>query len=1100
MANTLFATEQYEDRSVTGGKIALTTILNENISATADIARTKILNTAVTEGDGGTVTGTISISGGTLILPQGTTLPSSGLVEGQIFWKTDTNQLFVFDGTIFQDAGGAHAFGGAEHIADTLANVNSKISDATIDDSSAARTPLAHASSHSNAGSDEITAENLGTASTDVSRALRPDGAGGLAFSDLAHSDLTGIGVNDHHNEDHASRHSNGGTDEVTVENLGTVSTDVSTALRPDGAGGLAFSDVAHADLTGVGIDDHHNRDHVLATTVGLGATHTTSGLTVGQVLRASGATAAVFAVLQHSDLGGIGVNDHHARDHALGGATHIADTLANLNTKISDATLDDSSSARTPVAHEASHISGGSDPFLSTDVLEVAVKRIQTTTGPTILTVGAIAEDEALVRSGSTLVGSSRRARSVFVKVRNETGSIIAVGKLITVTGFSVAEGRPLVSLADKDDPTKRPAIAITTEAIANNGNSDLALAVGTATGIDTSSFSINDQLVLGNSGNFSRPPPDVDPFTGEIQLVGSTTRIDVSLGEVYVTLASGLLPMTAAQFFATKEITPTGSVTGGNITRATGLNVDVAAGEGFVNDGTEVFRPIWSAVTNLLLTANDTNFIFVDKDGVVQASVSEPSLATNVLLGDAITDASSVILLANHAAIVGQRAARLHTYVEEVVGSVAVSGITTTKDAIALRLQVDAGTFYTHDFRVTVPATDPITFTYWFRDGSGGFTQVAGSTLIDKDNWDDGTGVLNSLVAGEWKKDLLFVVSTGIGLVEYHVFYGQEVFTSQSEAEAGNLPAAATDVVGNGVRSGGIVIEGASATIASVVDVRPFIGQLAPGTTAVSDHGLLSGLSDDDHPIYLPTDGSRPMAGTLDMGANPISNVGLVDGVDVSAHASRHSNAGADEITVENLGTVSTDVSAALRPNGSGGLAFSDIAHSDLTGVGVDDHHARDHAATHSNSGADEIEVEALGTAETDTSLALKPDGAGGLVFGSTVGNINTVTTTDGTVTTIATIAIPDNTVVLIKIDVVGRRTDSADRAGYMRNALVYREAAGSATIQGTIDSSFTRESSAPWDATISVSGNNALVTVKGNTGHTVDWKSIHTIEEIA
>jgi len=42
---------------------------------------------------------------------------------------------------------------------------------------------------------------------------------------------------------------------------------------------------------------------------------------------------------------------------HNLGGAEHSADTLANLNAKVSDATLDDSSDPRTPSAHTiASH------------------------------------------------------------------------------------------------------------------------------------------------------------------------------------------------------------------------------------------------------------------------------------------------------------------------------------------------------------------------------------------------------------------------------------------------------------------------------------------------------------------------------------------------------------------------------------------------------------------------------------------------------------------------------------------------------------------------------------------------------------------------
>lgn len=59
----------------------------------------------------------------------------------------------------------------------------------------------------------------------------------------------------------------------------------------------------AHSSLTGIGADDHHNQSHVLATTSGLGADHTTSGLTAGYVLRASGATTAAFAAIQDADL-----------------------------------------------------------------------------------------------------------------------------------------------------------------------------------------------------------------------------------------------------------------------------------------------------------------------------------------------------------------------------------------------------------------------------------------------------------------------------------------------------------------------------------------------------------------------------------------------------------------------------------------------------------------------------------------------------------------------------------------------------------------------------------------------------------------------------
>lgn len=57
---------------------------------------------------------------------------------------------------------------------------------------------------------------------------------------------------------------------------------------------------------------------------------------------------------------------------------------------------------------HAATHISGGADAFTSSQLLEAVVKRIQTSTGPTTLTVGAVTDGEFLKRSGSTIISAS--------------------------------------------------------------------------------------------------------------------------------------------------------------------------------------------------------------------------------------------------------------------------------------------------------------------------------------------------------------------------------------------------------------------------------------------------------------------------------------------------------------------------------------------------------------------------------------------------------------------------------------------------------------------------------------------------------------------
>jgi len=109
-------------------------------------------------------------------------------------------------------------------------------------------------------------------------------------------------------------------------------------------------------------------------------------------------------------------------------------------------------------------------------------------------------------------------------------------------------------------------------------------------------------------------------------------------------------------------------------------------------------------------------------------------------------------------------------------------------------------------------------------------------------------------------------------------------------------------------------------------------------------------------------------------------------------------------------------------------------------------------------------------------------------------------TVTTTDATLTTIATIAIPDDTVVLVHAELVGRRTDAADRAAYIKEACIYREAAGAAVRQGPIQNNLNRDSDSIFDAQINVSGNNAIIQVLGAAGKTINWKCRYKTMSVA
>ncbi len=162
----------------------------------------------------------------------------------------------------------------------TLAELNTAVTDATLDDASDPRTPTAHASTHSDGGSDEISVEDLATAELNAALVLKPDGAGGLVFGAV------------------------GGTGDV----VGPASAVDDRLALFDGVTGKL---IKQGTVTGAAV-----------------AAHLTD-----------------TANPHDTDVGNLG-----------------SGTLAELNAAITDATLDDSSDPRTPTAHAATHENGGGD------------------------------------------------------------------------------------------------------------------------------------------------------------------------------------------------------------------------------------------------------------------------------------------------------------------------------------------------------------------------------------------------------------------------------------------------------------------------------------------------------------------------------------------------------------------------------------------------------------------------------------------------------------------------------------------------------------------------------------------------------------------
>lgn len=148
-----------------------------------------------------------------------------------------------------------------------------------------------------------------------VDVSAHPHGGAGQGGT-VQHADLGGVSGDQHHAQVHVAAST--GPHAESGLTIGHV-------LRASGASAFSFAQLLHPDLGSILADDHHAQAHVVGST----GPHAQSGLTTGHVLRASGASAFDFAQLQHTDLGGILSGQHHTQDHASRHEPSGADPMA---------------------------------------------------------------------------------------------------------------------------------------------------------------------------------------------------------------------------------------------------------------------------------------------------------------------------------------------------------------------------------------------------------------------------------------------------------------------------------------------------------------------------------------------------------------------------------------------------------------------------------------------------------------------------------------------------------------------------------------------------------------------------------------------------
>lgn len=352
--------------------------------------------------------------------------------------------------------------------------------------------------------------------------------------------------------------------------------------------------------------------------------------------------------------------------------------------------------------------------------------------------------------------------------------------------------------------------------------------------------------------------------------------------------------------------------------ITELGALNISVNGGTGYVHIGDHLKYIGWSANALIMLPDNSLNWIYVDSAEMIQTSTSKPDHVTNVILGTAHTYSGNVQYVQHVGRLIDQLPSNIDEVLRDVFGPIVRSGcIASPGSSLTSRaVAVSSGSYNLSVQNFTPSLGDNVTMTGYY----GGVNEVQ---LTEVPLMWDNMGTLTAIGAGMWVKHSIHILTDLVGNTQYFLVYGQEQFASELDADNGGIPTAPTSFVENMCPVSGVIVTDSdpSSPLAPTRfrDIRPTLAFRSEGVTATADHNSLLNLTvGDAHPQYFRTDGTRTMTGPVLLGTQNIVGAGgnLLNGVDITAHASRHLPGGADALATAapvTIGTVNMLGSAA-------------------------------------------------------------------------------------------------------------------------------------------------------------------------------------------
>ena len=322
--------------------------------------------------------------------------------------------------------------------------------------------------------------------------------------------------------------------------------------------------------------------------------------------------------------------------------------------------------------------------------------------------------------------------------------------------------------------------------------------------------------------------------------------------------------------------------------ISDAGGLTYDVAAGSGYIrisDDHSAGLRAIeWSAASGETIVADTVEYVGVEYNAGSPQLVFKASDTWNMHdefpLGLVVNEDSALHVFNNpqfYANATGHMMERLYEtepfmYAERIGGL--VTGETGTRN-----LTVSAGEIYDRVTEFAIGAIDTSgadTFDAYYDDGGTGWTLATAQTQWNNTQYDDESGTLADLTNNRYGSHWIYVDLEDGSLISV---YGTDNETSQATAEASSERTSLPLRIQTHCKLIAKLIFQKSAGTADTI-VSKLLSNGGSGV-AITDHGNLSGLADDDHTQYLLADGTRALGGAWDMGSQATTNVNIDSGV---------------------------------------------------------------------------------------------------------------------------------------------------------------------------------------------------------------------------